>query len=240
MSAIQVTGLSKTFKGSLLSRKIPFFALDNVSLQVKRGSLYTILGPNSAGKSTLIRILAGLIPASSGTAQVNGKIGLFMSGERSFWAALSGQQNLEYFSALQNFVGSRARKKICEMIDLFGMSSYACRPVRTYSNGMKHRLLLARTLLHDPDILLLDEPVNYLDPLAAREFHLLLRNQLNRKLGKTILLSTHQLEEAQEISDTLGFLFQGKLLWEKNAEPFRTHQIDLLDEYFRSVQEKLT
>ena len=239
MSAIQITGLSKTFTASFLSRQNPCFALDDVTLEIKKGSIYTILGPNGAGKSTLLRILAGLLPCSKGSFQINGRIGLFMSGMYGFWGFLSGQENLEYFAALQNIVRSPAQKKIDELIDMFGMKNYIWRPIRTYSSGMKHRLLLARTLLHDPDILLLDEPVNYLDPLAARELHLLLRNQLNRKLGKTILLSTHQLEEAQEISDTLGFLFQGKLLWEKSAEPFRSHQADLLGEYFRSVKETL-
>src|SRR3989344_544516 len=215
MNAIQVEKLTKIFPRLLFSRHPGCVALKEVTLNIKQGTLYTILGPNGAGKSTLIRILAGLIPASEGSVKINGRVGLFMSGGQSFLGFMTGWQNLEYFCALQNIVGPSAQKKIREMVDLFGMGSYIKRPTHTYSNGMKHRLLLARTMLNDPEILLLDEPVTYLDPVAAREFHLLLRKQLNQSLKKTIFLSTHQLEEAQEISDTLGFLLQGTLVWEK-------------------------
>ena len=241
MNAIQIENLTKVFptRHGWAQQPSSCVALKKISLTIEQGTLYTLLGPNGAGKSTLIRILAGLIPASEGTVKIAGKIGLFMSGGQSFWGFLTGWQNLEYFSALQNIVGSQAQRKIHETVDLFKMDVYIHRPVHTYSNGMKHRLLLARTLLNDPDILLLDEPVTCLDPIAAREFHLLLRDHLKGSLKKTILLSTHQLEEAQEISDTLGFLFQGKLLWEKSAEPFRVRQASLLSEYLQTVKDQL-
>ena len=249
MNAIQIEKLTKIFPPLPFSRQPSCVALKEVTLEIKQGTLYTILGPNGAGKSTLIRILAGLIPVSAGSVKINGipvsqkkqakTIGLFMSGGQSFWGFLTGWQNLEYFCALQNIVGYQAQKKIREMVDLFEMGSYVRRPTHAYSNGMKHRLLLARTMLNDPEILLLDEPVTYLDPVAAREFHLLLRKQLNQSLKKTIFLSTHQLEEAQEISDTLGFLLQGTLVWEKNAEVFRSRQANLLDEYLQTVRGRL-
>lgn len=239
MNAIEIKDLSKIY------RRPPFSnctgaveALKNISLEIEAGALFTLLGPNGAGKSTLIRILAGLLSPTEGSFKINGRIGLFMADSQSFWGFLDGRQNLEYFSALQNITGVRAKKVIDQMTDLFEMGPYIRRqPVLTYSSGMKHRLLLARTLLNDPDILLLDEPVTYLDPIAAREFHLLLRDHLNRTLKKTVFLSTHQLEEAQEISDTLGFLFHGKLLWKKNAELFKSRQVDLLDEYLRTVKD---
>ncbi len=239
MDAIQIENLTKIFPPPPFSRHSECTALKEVTLKIKQGSLYTILGPNGAGKSTLIRILAGLIPASHGSVNINGRIGLFMSGGQSFWGFATGWKNLEYFCALHNMIGGEAQKKICEIVDLFGMGSYIKQPTHTYSNGMKHRLLLARTMLNDPEILLLDEPVTYLDPIAAREFHLLLRNHLNRTLKKTILLSTHQLEEAQEISDTLGFLLQGTLVWEKDAELFRSRQANLLGEYMKTVEGQL-
>lgn len=240
MNAIQIENLTKIFPSPPFSRQPPCTALKEVTLQIEKGTLYTILGPNGAGKSTLIRILAGLIPASEGTFRINGRIGLFTSGNQGFWGSLDGRTNLEYFCALQNIVGPQAQKTISMLVDLFEMGPYIRRrPVKIYSNGMKHRLLLARALLNDPDVLLLDEPVTYLDPIGARKFHLLLRNQLIQNLKKTVLLSTHQLEEAQEISDTLGFLFQGKLLWEKSAEPFRTHQSNLLGEYLQTVKDQL-
>src|SRR3989338_7876821 len=145
MNAIQVEKLTKIFPRLLFSRQPSCVALKEVTLEIKQGTLYTILGPNGAGKSTLIRILAGLTPASEGSANVNGRIGLFMSGDQSFWGFMSGWKNLEYFCALQNIVGYQAQKKIREMVDLFEMGSYIKRRARPYSNGMKHRLLLART-----------------------------------------------------------------------------------------------
>ena len=242
MNAIEIENLTKVFPVRQgWTRQQPFcVALEDISLTIKKGVLYTILGPNGAGKSTLIKILAGLLPATKGSLKINGRIGLFTADTQSFWGFLDGWQNLEYFSALQNITGARAKKIIGHLVDLFEMAPYIRgRSVLTYSNGMKQRLLLSRALLNDPDILLLDEPASYLDPVAARKFHLLLRDHLCRELKKTILLSTHQLEEAQEISDTLGLLFQGKLLWEKSAEPFRARQAHLLDEYFQTVQGKL-
>ena len=241
MAVIEINDLSKTYSLSrFLQKSKPVEALRNVSLAIEEKTVYTLLGPNGAGKSTLIRILAGLIPATGGSVKIKGRIGLFTAASQSFWGFMDGRKNLEYFCALQNITGKAARKIIDRMTALFEMGSYIRRrPVWSYSSGMKHRLLLARTLLHDPDILLLDEPVTFLDPIAARKFHILLRERLNKVLKKTILLSTHQLEEAQEISDTLGFLFQGQLLWEKNAAPFRAREANLLNEYLETVKRQL-
>ncbi len=240
MNAIQIENLTKIFPQPPFSKQADCVALKGVTLEIKQGSIYTILGPNGAGKSTLIRVLAGLIPVSEGRVKINGRVGLFMSGGQSVWGSMTGWQNLEYFCALQRFVGRPARMEMHAIVDLFEMGTYIRRPTHTYSNGMKHRLLLARTMLNDPEILLLDEPVTYLDPVAARDFHLLLRNHLNRSLKKTILLSTHQLEEAQEISDTLGFLLEGTLVWEKSADIFRSRQTNLLEEYLQTVRGRLS
>lgn len=157
-------------------------------------------------------------------------------GSKSFWGFMTGQENLEYLAAFQNLVGRPAKNRIAELAEFFEMKPYLNQETRTYSSGMQQRLLLVRALLHNPEVLLLDEPVAHLDPLAARELHLLIRNQLSRRLGKTILLSTHQLEEAQEISDTLAFLFNGELKWEKPADFFRQNQGDLLNEYAETVE----
>lgn len=247
--AIEVNGLTKLYKPFPFSRDPEVIALKNLSFKVQQGTLYTILGPNGAGKTTLIQILAGLIPPTEGEIKIAGinmpnqktvsrTIGLFTSNGRGFWKFLTGLENLEYFSALQNLAGRTAKKKIAELIELFDMTSYITREMHTYSNGMKQRLLLARALLHDPEILLLDEPITHLDPIAARDFHLLIKNQLLKTLKKTILLSTHQLEEAQEISDTLAFLFQGELMWEKPAETFQLNSGNLLNEYIETVKKK--
>lgn len=247
MKTIEVDGLSKIYKPFPPSKAPAIKALKNVNFQVEQETIYTILGPNGAGKTTLIQILAGLIPPTQGEVKISGisirnqkkvsrKIGLFTSSGDGFWEFMTGWQNLEYFAALQDLVGRDAKKKIFELVELFGMTSYIHHEMHGYSNGMKQRLLLIRALLHNPEILLLDEPISHLDPMAAREFHLLVRNELVQILKKTILISTHQLEEAQEISDTLGFLFKGELLWEKPADFFRLNPGYLLKEYVETVE----
>lgn len=249
MNAIEVKGLTKTHPSLLFSKNPAVTALKNISFQVDKGAIYTILGPNGAGKTTLIQVLAGLLPPTKGEIKIAGipiqnrkaiskTIGLFTSDEKGFWKFMSGWDNLTYFAALQDLIGHQAKMKIAELVKLFEMKSYIYREMHTYSNGMKQRLLLARALLHDPAILLLDEPITHLDPIATREFHFLLRNKLVKDLEKTIFISTHQLEEAQEISDMLGFLFEGELLWEKPADLFRSHTENLLEVYMETVEGK--
>ena len=249
MNAIEVKALTKVHPPFLFSKNSAVTALKNVSLQVNKGTIYTVLGPNGAGKTTLIQILAGLIPPTHGEVKIAGipiqnrkaiskTIGLFTSGEKGFWKFMSGWDNLNYFAALQDLIGHYAKVKIAELVELFEMKPYIHREMHSYSNGMKQRLLLARALLHDPAILLLDEPIIHLDPITTREFHSFLRNKLVGDLGKTIFISTHQLEEAQEISDTLGFLFEGELLWEKPADLFRSHTENLLEVYMETVEGK--
>ncbi len=246
MKAIEVSGLTQVYRPPFFFKGPTVTALKNINLHVEKETIYTLLGPNGAGKTTLILILSGLMPPTQGEVRLAGiplknkkeiskKIGFFMSGTRGFWWFMTGWENLEYFAALQNLVGRPARKRISELIELFGMTSYAKREVYSYSNGMKQRLLLARALLHDPEILLFDEPISHLDPIAAHEFHLLIRDQLCRDLKKTIFLSTHQLEEAQEISDMLGFLFKGELAWQKSGDLFRSKRANLLTEYMETA-----
>ncbi len=212
MIAIEVRGLTKIYEPLPFSKEPAVTALKNISFQVEQETIYTILGPNGAGKTTLIQILAGLIPPNTGKIKIAGvpienqkaiskTIGLFTSSGKGFWTFLTGWQNLEYFAALQDLVGRTAKNKIAEWVELFDMTSYIHREMHSYSNGMKQRLLISRALLHDPEILLFDEPIAHLDPIATREFHDLVKTELVRNLKKTIIISTHQLEEAQEISD---------------------------------------
>jgi len=244
VNAIEIKNLTKIFSAPAFKNQPKVTALKNVTLNIEQGTIFTLVGPNGAGKTTLIRILAGLTSLTKGEVKINQlplnkktcrKIGLFTAEIKGYWDALTGYENLIFFCALQNLVGNQAKKRISEIVDLFEMSLYILKPVYTYSSGMKHKLLLARSLVHNPDILFLDEPINALDPMAARNFHQLIRNRLNQELGKTIFLSTHQLEEAQEISDTVGFLFQGELIWQKKANLFRSKQSNLLNEYLETA-----
>ena len=227
---IEVTRLSKVFcplqlrLRSLrpLRRQPPVCALQDVSLTVRRGEIVGLVGTNGAGKTTLLKILGTLILPTTGRALVHGcdvardddrikqYIGLMSSDERSFYWRLTGQQNLEFFAAFQGYSVHAARARIAQLRSQLGLDALE-RRYGLYSTGMKHRLSLARALLHDPDILLLDEPTRSLDPLAAVNLRRLLREQLVALQGRTVLIATHNLHEAEELCDRIAILHQGRL-----------------------------
>ncbi len=246
MFAIETKNLKKIFAAPLFSKQKPVCALQGINLQIQRGQIYALLGPNGSGKTTLVKILAGLTPPTEGGVSVCGvsvqnqgeltkKIGLFFPGIKGLFGFMTGRENLRYFAAMQNILGIPAQKRISELGELFGLGSLMERKVDSYSDGMRQRLCLARAMLHDPDVLLLDEPTVYLDPIAVREFHRILKGVLANDLRKTIILTTHQLEEAQTISDVLGFLSQGRMVWEKPADLFRRGEANLLNDYIKTV-----
>lgn len=247
MKAIEIEGLTKIYRGSPFSRNSTVKALNDLDLSITSGTLYALLGPNGAGKTTLLRILAGLTTPTSGDARLAGvsvrdrkclasKLGVLPAQGRGFFPFMSGAQNFEYFAALQQMDGVRARKRTAELTQLFDLGPYLAKKVSTYSSGIKQRFLLCRALLHDPDILLLDEPAIHLDLPSAQALHALLRDTVVKRLHKTVLLTTHQLEESVDVSDTLGFLFQGQLAWEKSAESFRSGREDLLASYLATLK----
>ncbi len=246
MFAIEIENLKKIFDPPLFSKQRPVCALQGINLQIPQGQIYTLLGPNGSGKTTLVKILAGLIPPTEGIARVAGvsvldqseltkKIGLFFPGAKGLFDFMTGRENLHYFTVMQNILGESAQKRISELGELFGLGAFMDRKVYSYSDGIRQRLRLARAMLHNPDILLLDEPTIYLDPIAVREFHKILEVVLAKDLKKTIILTTHQLEEAQTISNVLGFLFQGRIVWEKPADVFRRGEANLLNDYIKTV-----
>ncbi len=198
-------------------------ALRDVSLTIEPGEFFGLFGPNGAGKTTLIRILATLVIPTSGAAQVHGfdvlrqpdqvraLIGLVFSNENSFYGRLTGQQNLEFFAALQNLSGSAARRRIAELLALFDLTAAAHKPVQTYSTGMKQKLNVARALLHDPPVIFLDEPTKGMDVLTAETLRTLLRRELVERQHKTVLLTTHDLQEMEVLCDRVGILENGGL-----------------------------
>jgi ABC-2 type transport system ATP-binding protein len=196
--------------------------LRNVNLQVRAGHVFALLGPNGAGKTTLSRILATLLLPDSGVVRVGGcdalkhpldarrRLGCSLDSDRSFFMRLSGSENLLFFAALCGLRAREARLRANELLESLGIAEAAGRRVQEYSSGMKQRLSLARALLADPPVLLLDEPTRGLDPLAAEEFRASLR-QLSAGRNKTILLVTHSIDEAVELAEAAGILFRGQL-----------------------------
>jgi ABC-2 type transport system ATP-binding protein len=198
-------------------------ALAGISFHVERGEAVAIVGPNGAGKTTLLRILATLLVPTRGRALVDGfdverdaagarrQLGYHTGGDEGFYARLSGRQNLAFFAALNNLTGARARERIAAVAEWVGISGEINRQVRTLSTGMTHRLGLARALLHGPALLLLDEPTRSLDPLAATDFRQLLKEELVRRCGTTLLFASHTLSEVEQIADRVLVLDHGKL-----------------------------
>ena len=199
-------------------------ALAGVSFEVGRGEAVAILGHNGAGKSTLLRILATLIVPTRGRAVLGGfdaereaararqQLGYHTGGDEGFYSRLSGWENLAFFAAMNNLTGPAARNRIASVTTWMGIARDLDRQVRTYSPGMTHRLGLARALLHGPAILLLDEPTRSLDPLAAADFRRLLKDDLVRRRGTTLLFASHVLGEVEEIADRVVLLDRGKLI----------------------------
>jgi len=202
--------------------KTMFTAVNGVDLEIRRGEIFGLLGPNGAGKSTTIRMLCTLLEPTSGTAQVNGfdvvkqanevrrSHGTVLAGERSIYWKLSGRENLEYFAALYHIPPAVAKKRVDELIERMELKERANELVEKYSTGMRQRIAIAKALLAQPPILLLDEPTLGLDPQAARNLRALIADL--KKEGHTILLTTHYMEEADQLSDRIGIIDTGKVI----------------------------
>lgn len=194
--------------------------LDNVSLNIPKGSIYGFLGPNGAGKSTTMRLLTGILPEQGNSISLFGKplqsqlpqvfenVGSLVESP-ALYLHLSGYNNLKYIATLRNIPESR----IAEALELVDLTRDAKRKVKQYSLGMKQRLAIAMALLSEPDLLLLDEPVNGLDPNGMRDIRQLLV-KLNREKGITIFVSSHLLAEIERMCTHVGIISNGKMRFE--------------------------
>jgi len=197
--------------------------VDGVDLLVEKGEVFGILGPNGAGKTTLIKILCTLILPTEGIARVNGydvekesgkvreSIGLVTTDERSFYWRLTGRQNLEFFASLHNFYSDDARDMVDELLGVVDLKFAADERFLNYSAGMKQRMAIARGLLNDPAVLLMDEPTRSLDPGAAQGLRDFIKEEIVRERGKTIFISTHNLEEAEQLCDRVAIFDDGNI-----------------------------
>ncbi len=195
-------------------------ALRDVSFHVEKGEIFGFLGPNGAGKTTLLKILSCLVLPTRGQAKVNGhdtrnersvkgSIGLVTSDERSFYWRLSGTENMKFFAKLYNIPGDRIKGRVQELIGRMELNDVAGRPFMSYSSGMKQKLAIARALLHNPPILFMDEPTRSLDPQSAMHIRQFIKKELNGLEGKTILLATHNLREAEILCDRMAVMSGG-------------------------------
>lgn len=215
--AITVDSIRKTYSDGLIFRK-KFEALKGVSFNVEQGEIFGLLGPNGAGKTTLVKILLGIIRKTGGTASMMGRRagsrgGRMMVGylpeHLRIPAHLTGNTALECYGNLSNVPTSVIRKKRHELLELVGLEDRARDRVKKYSKGMLQRLGLAQALLHDPKLLILDEPTDGLDPRARADMRDIIRRL--QKQGVTIFLNSHILPEVEMICDRVAILHRGDL-----------------------------
>ncbi len=192
-------------------------AVDGISFTVQEGEILGFLGHNGAGKTTTIRVLTGRARPTSGHASVVGHdvvrerermkplINLVFE-DQNLYARLTGRENLELFAELYGV----PRSRVAELLEAVGLTAAAKRKVKTYSSGMKQRLLVARALINRPRVLFLDEPTRGLDPTSAREVRAMVREQARQ--GTTVFLTTHYMEEADELCDRVAFLVSGRIV----------------------------
>ena len=225
MPAIEIEGLRRVYEistGVIRRRKKDVVALDRVDLEVQQGELFGLLGPNGAGKTTLTKILATILLPSAGRVRVLGmdvvtqeaalrpRLGILFGGERGLYWRLSGRQNIQYFADLYRVPPQVSARRIPELLELVGLADRADERVEGYSRGMKQRLHVARCLVHDPELLLMDEPTIGLDPVAAREIRGIIRDLKDQ--GKTIFLTSHYMYEIDALCDRVAVLNKGKVL----------------------------
>lgn len=230
---IETKQLTKKHKGQL--------AVNNVNLHIKKGSIYGLLGRNGAGKTTLMKMLLGLTPPTSGTftlfdqtltgheKQLYPRIGALIETP-GFYPNLTGTENLEIFARLRNLNASHTVKNALETV---GLPFRDKKLFREYSLGMKQRLGLANALLHHPQLLILDEPTNGLDPIGIAEIRDFLKT-LCKDHGKTLLVSSHILSEIDLLADDIGILDRGVLLEECSIKTLK-EKSDNLENYFKTI-----
>jgi len=240
VNAIEVSHLRRTFKSNIgvikrMTKEI--VALDDVSFEIREGELFGLLGPNGAGKTTTVKMLTTLLIPTSGSASVKGfdvahqaeevrkHIGFIFGGERGLYWRLSGIDNLRYFASLYSIDPDVTKKRIPFLLEMVGLNGRGDEKVQGYSRGMKQRLHVARTLLHDPDVLFLDEPTLGLDPVGAREFRQVILDLQSEK--KTILLTTHYMFEADALCDRIAVINHGCIIALDTPGGLKTHVRDL-------------
>ncbi len=225
MNAIEVLNLQRDFQttiGVFNRKKKTVKAVQDISFEIADGELFGLLGPNGAGKTTTVKMLTTLLIPTGGTARILGldiikdaekvrpRIGFIFGGERGLYWRLNATDNLRYFASLYYIDPAISKKRIPYLLEMVGLKDRADEKVEGYSRGMRQRLHIARALLHDPQVLFLDEPTMGLDPVGARELRQTVRNLQNEK--KTILLTTHYMFEADALCQRVAVINKGEIV----------------------------
>jgi len=223
---LEEMGVLRLLRRLLLRHKTKetIVAVNNVSFKVRRGELFGLLGPNGAGKTTLVKTLCTLLWPNNGTALINGydirkepekvraSIGTVLDIHMGWYGRLSCRQNLLFYAQLYGIPRSEIKDRIWEALELVGLTEKADEWQQKLSSGMRRKLDMARALLPDPPVLLLDEPTIQLDPKAARDLRKMVKEELCHRRGKTVLWTTHNMNEAEQICDRVAIIHKGRII----------------------------
>ncbi|MGE7186753.1 ATP-binding cassette domain-containing protein [Peribacillus sp. NPDC006672] len=221
---IEIHEVTKSFQ----DKKIFITALKHVSLDVRKGQIVGLLGENGAGKTTLLRSIATLLTPTDGYIKIDGfdtldnpneikkRIGVLFGGETGLYDRLTTRENLAYFATLYGLSKHETKVRIEELAVMFGMKDYLDRKVGGFSKGMRQKVAISRTLIHDPDIILFDEPTTGLDITSSNVFRQLVL-QLKQQ-GKTIIFSSHIMEEVTLLCDSVAMMHKGELIYKGKLE----------------------
>jgi ABC-2 type transport system ATP-binding protein len=234
MAVIEAIDLRRTYHtttGVIRRKRLDVEAVRGVSFSVERGELFGLLGPNGAGKTTTIKMLITLLLPTSGDARVLGldvvadarevrkRIGYVFGGDRGLYERLSAHDNLRYFAELYGVSGPTQRKRIDEVLELVGLKGREKERVEGYSRGMRQRLHIARGILHDPEVVFLDEPTIGVDPVGARDLRQTIADLVAG--GKTVLLTTHYMFEADALCDRIAVIAKGQIVGEGTPDELK-------------------
>jgi ABC-2 type transport system ATP-binding protein len=234
VAVVEVRNLSRTYRtntGVLRRRPLQVEAVRGISFSVGEGELFGLLGPNGAGKTTTIKMLITLLLPTSGEARVLGldvvgdarevrrRIGYVFGGDRGLYERLSALDNLRYFAELYGVSGKAQRLRIDEVLELVGLNGREKERVEGYSRGMRQRLHIARGIIHDPEVVFLDEPTIGVDPVGARDLRSTISGLV--RSGKTVLLTTHYMFEADALCDRIAVIAKGRIVGEGTPEALK-------------------
>ncbi|MFA5070577.1 MAG: ATP-binding cassette domain-containing protein [Patescibacteria group bacterium] len=238
---LKVVNLTKKFKN--------FTAVDNISFEAKDGEIFGLLGPNGAGKTTTIRVVATVLQATSGTAEVNGfdikkqpeqvraSLGL-LTTDIGLYDRFTARENLRYYGELYGLKDEVLEKRINYLIEILNMRSFADRRAGKFSTGMKQKVAIARSVIHDPAVIIFDEPTAGLDVLASRTVIEFMKKAKSE--GKLVILSTHEMYNAEKLCDRVAIMHKGKILAVDTINNIknRTGARDLEEAFVKQVGEE--
>ena len=242
---IEATNLTKVFRDR---KREEIRAVAGINFRCQAGQIYGLLGANGAGKTTTLRLLATILQPTAGTARVAGfdirqqpekvraNVG-FLSTATALYGRLTARETVEYFGRLNGLRADPLRRRIEELFALLEINEFADRRCDKLSTGMKQKVSIARTLVHDPPVMILDEPTLGLDVMAARTIAGFIRDCRSR--GKTVIFSSHVMSEVQKLCDQIGIIHNGRLLAEGTLSELRqrTGEVDLEEIFVQTVEQ---